>query len=210
MPTPASTRASNLPGKARLYLSGDGSAVRAALAPSEHVVEDLEVDLALSGPAGLLEHGLRISNELVASSRIGTDLADRAGEVGRVVGLVVLEHAVAVGLRDGAQPRRDHRPLEQPVVDHLVGVHQVRVRRGLLRDDADVGRVQELVQTLVRHPPLEADDVLEPQRPDLLYERRDATAATRQNDSKVGHLVAEEVRCLDDRVLAVAILDEAV
>ena len=40
-------------------------------ATSEYVGEDLEVDLTLNRPAGLLEHRLRVSHELGASFPLG-------------------------------------------------------------------------------------------------------------------------------------------
>ena len=115
---------------------------------------------------------------------------DRAGEVGRVVRLEVLDHAVVVDVGRRVQTARDHRQAEDPVVDHLVRVDEMRVRGRLLRDDPRVGGVQQVVQALPADEALEADDVAQAglldQPPQAVLVRPTA----REDDAQVRELVA--------------------
>ena len=165
----------------------------------------------LDRPAQLLLRTAAVSRELLTARGVVVQVTDRAREVLRVAGLVVLERALVAQLGDRAQPARDHRPPEHPVVDHLVRGDQVRIRRRLLGDDPDVGASAGARGAARADPALEAR-----RRPrassvrDLRHECVRGLSATDDHDAKVGHLRLEDVRRLDDRVLAVAILDRAV
>jgi len=53
--------------------------------------------------------GAAVAGELLATSRVVLEAGDRAGEAGRVAGREVLEHAVVVERRGGAQAARHDR-----------------------------------------------------------------------------------------------------
>ena len=140
------------------------------LTAARDLVDHANVLLALTRPAQPLLRVPAISSELLAPRRIAVQPADRAGEVFGVARLVELEGVLADELGDGAQPARDHREPEDPVVDHLVRGDEVRVRRRLLGHDSDVRRVEQLPEPLVADPALEGDDVPHGHVFDLLHD----------------------------------------